>query len=651
MARFLKITALIMGILIVLIVIAGLIIPMIIDVNDHKDRISLEIKKATGYEVVMEGDIELSLVPWMGLSLGKTHVANPPEFGDTPLASLDELQVRIKFWPLFSGRVEADRIILNRFELALIKDENGRQNWIIPEEPSAEPELTPAEPLPEREIPAAEPPSRTISDFNIEGLQVANAAISYEDRQTSQSMSIRDFNLETGRISMDAPFDISADMKIQSSNPDIQSDLKFSALAAFDSQNDLVRLDNFLLNISARGEILATPIQNDSVRGDLIYELSNNAIHLNNLDIDIYEAQIRGKVFASSLDGTPDISFEINGSNIDLDKIMAESSGQPAKADSVRDAEGTSIQKQPATIEPVNLSLLTDYNLNGNLDFKEIRADNLMMDSFSATIRSGKGKMTISPLKAELYGGTQVSDITLEDIRGMLHISAAQNLENLQIGPFIQDLAQKDMLNGTARIHSDIKTWGQDNEAFVRNMSGKAELALTDGVIKGVDLEKMIRDVFAVAAGQIGAATDNGGQTSFTSMGASFNITNGIAVSKDLAMNSPVLALTGEMTASLPDSHLDSRSQIKLDGALREELASRYNLREVTIPLRVRGPFDDLSFTLDSETIIKSFIQEKGDEALRRIIDQIAPSKDRDQDNDKPSTEVEGLLRRIIPGR
>jgi|GEM_PF-1666823 len=650
MTRFLKITALILGILIVLIVIAGLIIPRIIDVNDHKDRISLEIKKATGYEVVMEGDIELSLVPWMGLSLGKTHVAGPPEFGDTPLASLDELQVRIKFWPLFTGRVEADRIILNRFELALITDENGRQNWIIPEEPSAEPELKPTEPLEQREIPAAEP-SRTISDFNIEGFQVANAAISYEDRQTSQSMSIRDFNLETGRISMDAPFDISADMKIHSSNPDIQSDLKFSALAAFDSQNDLIRLDNFLLYISAHGEILATPIQNDSVRGDLIYELSNNAIHLNNLDIDIYEAQIRGKFSASSLDGTPDISFEINGRNIDLDKIMAESSGRPAKADSVRDAEGTSIQKQPSTIEPVNLSFLTDYKLNGKLDFKEIRADNIMMDSFSATIRSGNGKMTISPLKAELYGGTQESDITLEDIRGMLHISAAQNLENLQIGPFIQDLAQKDMLTGTARIHSNIKTWGQESEAFVRNMSGKAELALTDGVIKGVDLEKMIRDVFAVASGQIGAATDNGGQTSFSSMGASFNITNGIAVSRDLAMNSPALALTGEMTANLPDSHLDSRSQIKLDGALREELASRYNLREVTIPLRVRGPFDDLSFTLDSETIIKSFIQEKGDEALRRIIDQIAPSKDRDQDNDKPSTEVEGLLRRIIPGR
>jgi AsmA protein len=650
MTRFLKITALIMGILIVLIIIAGLIIPMIIDVNDHKDRISLEIKKATGYEVAMEGDIELSLVPWIGLSLGKTHVASPPEFGDIPLASLDELQVRIKFWPLFWGRVEADRIILNRFELDLVIDENGRQNWIIPEEPSAEPELKPDEPLTERKVPAAEP-SRTISDFNIEGLQVVNAAVSYEDRQTSQSMSIRDFNLETGRISMDAPFDISADMKIQSSNPDIQSDLKFSALAAFDSQNDIVRLDNFLLNISAHGEILATPIQNDSIRGDLLYELSNNAIHLNNLDIDLYEAQIKGKISASSLDETPDISFEINGTNIDLDKIMAESSGQPAKADSVRDAEGTSIQEQPSTIDPVNLSFLTDFKLDGKLDFQKIKADNIIMDSFSATIKSGNGKMSISPLKAELYGGTQESDITLEDLRGILHISALQNLDNLQIGPFIQDLAQKDMLTGTARIHSDIKTWGQDNEAFVRNMSGKAELALTDGVIKGVDLEKMIRDVFAVAAGQIGAAADHGGQTSFTSMGASFNITNGIAVSRDLAMNSPVLGLTGEMTADLPNSHLDSRSQIRLDGALREELASRYNLREVTIPLRVRGPFDDLSFTLDSETIIKSVIQEKGDEALRRIIDQIAPSKDRDQDNDKPSTEVEGLLRRIIPGR
>ncbi len=650
MARLLKIAALIMGILIALIVIAGLIIPIIIDVNDHKDRISQEIKKATGYEVVMEGDIELSLIPWIGLSLGKTHVANPPEFGDIPLASLDELQVRIKFWPLFSRRVEANRIILNRFKLVLIKDEHGRQNWISPEESVAEPELKPSEPLAEREIPAADP-SRTISDFNIKGLQVANAAVSYEDRQTNQSMSIRDFNLETGRISMDVPFDIFADMKIQSWNPDIQSDLKLSALAAFDSHNDFVRLDNFLLNISAQGEILARPLKNDTLRGDLIYELSNNAIHLNNLDINIYEAQIRGKISALSLDGTPDISFEISGENIDLDKIMTDHSNQPAKAASVPDAEKTSIPEEPSTIEPINLSLLTDYNLNGKLDFREIRADNLVMDSFSASIRSGRGKMTISPLKVELYGGTQESDITLEDIRGALHITAAQSLENLQIGPFIQDLAQKDIITGTAEIQSDIKTWGQGNEEFVRNMSGKAELVLTDGVIKEVDLEKKIRDVFALAAGQIGAATDNSGQTSFTRIGANFDINNGIAVSRDLTMNSPALALTGEMTADLPRSHLDSRSQVKVDGALREELVSRYNLREVTIPLRVRGPFDDLSFSLDSETIIKSLIQEKGDETLQKLIDRIVPPTEKERNDDKPQSEVEGLLRRIIPGR
>ncbi len=650
MARFLKIIALIIGIFIVLVVIAGIVLPMIIDINEHKDRISLEIEKATGYEVTIEGDIELSLIPWIGLSLGRTHVANPPEFDDAPMASLEELQIRIKFWPLLSRRIEADNIVLNGFELALIKDEQGRENWVIAEDPDARVPEEPEEPPVEREEPSPEV-SPVIADLNIEGLRISNAFISYEDRQTNQAVYIRNLNLETGNIIMDSPFDFSADMNIESVDPEVRGNIEISALTTIDSQNEIIRLDNFLLNIiDVRGEILAVPVQNDQIRADIVYELPNNALYVNNLDINIHEAQLFGELSALNLDGTPDISFEITGRNIDLDQLLGETSNNGNQAESPRKTPAAPTGSNSSPGEPINLSFLTDYHLNGQIDLEEIRTANILLDSLSAAISSGHGRMTISPITARLYGGIQQSDITLEDREGVLHISAVQSLEDLQIGPFVQDLAEQDIITGTARIHSNIETWGQDNDAFTRNMSGDAELSLSDGVIRGIDLERMIREVFALAAGEIGSITENGGETGFTRMEASFDIDNGIAVSRDLSMNSPVLSLEGEMTADLPRSHLESSSRISLDGALREELVTRYNFRDVSIPLRVSGPFDDLRFGLDSDTLIRSLIQERGEEELRKLMDRLLPSDNNGQ-NDDPSNDVEGLLRKMIPGR
>lgn len=650
MAKLLKIIALIAGIFIALIVLAALVLPMIIDVNDHKDRISREIENTTGYEIAMEGDIELSLIPWIGLSLGKTTVANPPGFDDTSLASLEELQIRIKFWPIFLGRFEADRIILNQFKLDLIKNSQGDQNWAISKTSEDKPDErpSPGEEDKDREFPLF------LSELNIDGIQVSNAAFSYQDRQTGQAVHLLNINFKTEKISLDNPFQISGDLDFESQDPELQSSFEFSTLTTLDTRTEEIRMNNLLLNIDAQGEALAWPVEKGSIKADITYRLSNQALSLNNLDISIYDARIQGSVLAANLNQTPDISFEINARDINLDKFMADPSRNQTTSDPESKDSTNAPKQDKSPAQPINLSFLHDFSLDGQINIEEIRTGNLLLDSLAATVKSGQGKMVLSPVTVNLYSGVQTSDVTLEDIRNELHIKAVHSLKGLQLGPFIKDLTEQNIISGTAGIESDINTRGLDNDAFTQNMSGSAEFAISDGTIKGIDLEKRIRQVFALASGQISSLDDsqNGGETSFTRMEASFDINDGIAVSNDLSMNSPVLSLQGEMTADLPQSYLDSRSQIRIDGALREELASRYNLRDVNIPLKVSGPFDDLSFGLDSETIIKSFVQEKGQDALRKLLNRTNSSEDDSkQDNDQPQDDVEGLLKKVFPGQ
>lgn len=649
MAKILKITLSLIGLLIVLILAATIILPMVIDINDYKDRISREIKKNTGFEVVIEDDIDLSILPWIGLSLGRTYVANPPEFGPEPMAALDELQVRIKVMPLFAGQVEAQKIVLHGFHLSLIKDEQGQTNWKVKKDATQD-ESSQQEDAPASEADTQDNESFTVPQFNIEGLEIAGANISYEDRQNDQAVHLTDFNLETDKITLGNPFNVKAGMDLKVSEPELSGKFQIDTTTAVDIENKRVSLAPFTLDIDMAGAMLGNPIENGKITGNVTYEAALHSLNITDLVMDLFDAKINLNLAASNLNHTPDINFQLKGDNIDLDKIITgNDSESPYRNDNTapsRPATASSADKT-STPEPVELGFLRDFNINGKADITDFRTSGITINKIQAEVISGNGQMKISPFNVSLYEGLNEMEILLDDAESRLNLNISQNLEGLQIGPFIRDITQKDILTGTARINSRIKTSGRDGDQLVSNLAGNAEAFVSEGVIKGIDLEKMIRQVFALASGQGGSPAQEGGETSFTKLGGTFNIAQGVAVSRDLKMTSPVLGLKGELSADLPRSQLDSRSRISLDGALKEELVSRYNMKEVNIPLRVRGPFDDLSFRLDSETIIKSFVQQKGDEVLGEILDRVAPS---DGEN-KASEGVEGILRKLAPTR
>lgn len=57
------------------------------------------------------------------------HVAQPAWAGEGALASIGELRVRLRLWPLLMGRVQADLLSARGVRLDLVRDADGRTNW------------------------------------------------------------------------------------------------------------------------------------------------------------------------------------------------------------------------------------------------------------------------------------------------------------------------------------------------------------------------------------------------------------------------------------------------------------------------------------------------------------------------------------------
>src|SRR5258708_15981388 len=114
----------------VALIVAGLLTAWwLVNPNDYKGRIATAVKESTGRDLVLKGDIKLSVFPWIALQLGPASLGNPPGFGAEPFLAFNRASVRVKLFPLLAKRLEMDRAEADGLDLRLRKNAEGTGNW------------------------------------------------------------------------------------------------------------------------------------------------------------------------------------------------------------------------------------------------------------------------------------------------------------------------------------------------------------------------------------------------------------------------------------------------------------------------------------------------------------------------------------------
>jgi AsmA protein len=188
MNKALKIILWLVGGIVALVLIAAIVLPMVLDPNDFRDEIGAAVRKQTGRDLQIEGDLELSVIPWLGVRVGPARLANAEGFGDEPMLAIEGAAVGVKLFPLLSKRLEVSRVELDGLRLQLLRRADGVSNWD---------DLTTAE------APAEPPPAAESAAFDlgeIAGIGVNDAAVVYEDRVAGESYRVSLVELGTGRI-------------------------------------------------------------------------------------------------------------------------------------------------------------------------------------------------------------------------------------------------------------------------------------------------------------------------------------------------------------------------------------------------------------------------------------------------------------------
>lgn len=248
MRKALKIAGLVIGILVLLVVAAGIALPFLVDPDDFKPQIVSAVEDATGRQFEIPGEIELSVFPWLGVKMGAARLGNAAGFGDEPMASIETAQVRVKILPLLRRKVEVGKIVIGQPVIRLERNADGKSNW---EDFAAD-------------QPATEPSADTAADqgatpeLSIEGLEIRDAHVVYRDAAAGMTAELMEFDLQAGNLGMQADFPLSMGGSIKLTGPELAGTFELKSQVAVDAPRQRYTLTDTTLDFDLEGGALPT---------------------------------------------------------------------------------------------------------------------------------------------------------------------------------------------------------------------------------------------------------------------------------------------------------------------------------------------------------------------------------------------------------
>jgi AsmA protein len=267
---FLKPLAIGAGILIVLLIAAAIIVPRVVDINNYKDQIAALVEKQTGRELKIQGDISLSVFPWLEVKTGAIELGNAKGF-DAPLfAQVKQLKIRVRILPLLSRKMEAGVVTLKGLAVNLERNKEGITNW--------EDLVAKAGHEEKHENVGKKPP--ITGAIAIGGMDVHNASISWNDQTSGQHVVVSDLFIESSAITLINPIDVKLGFTVDTGTMGLTGKVDTGSQITIDLNDQIYTIKDLVLNAELKGKALPDGRAMIKGEGDLAFDAGARRINL-----------------------------------------------------------------------------------------------------------------------------------------------------------------------------------------------------------------------------------------------------------------------------------------------------------------------------------------------------------------------------------
>ncbi|OOE41263.1 hypothetical protein BZG00_03630 [Salinivibrio kushneri] len=317
-----------------------------INPNQFKPLLVEQVKKQTGYDMVIGGDIAWQFWPSLGFSVEDVAIKNRPGFDEPDLMRLSQARLSVDVLPLMSQTLQVGEIILQDPHVFIQTLSNGESNLTTTSQAAA----PQTEPTPESDS-SSETTSTEAKTWNVslQGLSVANASVVVKDDQAGTMTALRDVDLKVGNLATDvwtplslslrgeqndARFAVEGQGELKLASDVIQSQLRKLALTLSAEQGDMaIEQANITLDSFSLGETAKLGFNVNAQTADIDIESSGKA------QVTIAKTQdkvtVQGLDMLTTLSGEPiphqslsqalaaDIVFDINQQTVTVSELTS----------------------------------------------------------------------------------------------------------------------------------------------------------------------------------------------------------------------------------------------------------------------------------------------------------------------------------------
>ncbi|HEX5339710.1 MAG TPA: AsmA family protein [Gammaproteobacteria bacterium] len=659
----LKIIGIVVAVIVGLLIVTAIVLPFVINPNDFKPRIAQLVHDKTGRTLDIEGNIKISIFPWLGVQIGPMQLSNAAGFGNMPFASINEADVHVRFLPLLRGEVQVGNIKLDGASIDLERNAAGRNNWQdmldhLGKAPASAPAAT------EDKAAAG---NTALDNLHIAGLQLSDTSLRWNDAQNHQQYTISNFDLDMGAFAPAQPVRLTLGLDFAGTNPAVTGHADFKGTLIADLAHRIYTADDAKLAVNASGDALpGGKLDATLIWKHIVANLQSDSIAVNQLDASAYgvtaHLDLQGKhvtrqpAFTGklALDGFSPraVLTALGHGNLVETRDPAALSSASAAFDFVATTHSAALQNLQLKLDDTSVSgqvTVRDFKsqaLNFDLDIDTLNADRYLPPQKAATpdkprepldinkvsipVRSLRslnldghlaigrivllgatvskldlgvsahgGLVKLDPLSAALYSGTLAGRFQVDARGDTPGVSEDLTLKNVQAGALIKDMFKVERLSGGVDLHVGLQARGATVGEMRHTLDGRLEFAFSNGAYEGVNVWDSIARTYAKLK-RLPAPAPAPKRTEFADVHGTATVRRGVLDNRDFVAALPYLKINGAGKVDLAESTLDYAVKAHVTGT--PKVGAERDLGKLTgttIPLRITGTFSDLSVRPD----------------------------------------------------
>ncbi|TGQ07568.1 AsmA family protein [Mesorhizobium sp. M2E.F.Ca.ET.166.01.1.1] len=240
-----------------------------------------------------------------------------------------------------------------------------------------------------------------------------------------------------------------------------------------------------------------------------------------------------------------------------------------------------------ATDAPIDLSFLKGLDAKVDIQADKLGYGKVFAGPVATSLTVTDGKAHLNVPQSPFYGGTIAADMTADGSGDASSLALNTAITGAAAAPLLHDAADFDRIEGTLDATVAVSGSGKTTKSLARSLAGTAATKFSDGAFRGIDIAECYNNLVGLLAG--GFKQDQAKKTTFTALGASFAIENGVAQTMDISLLGPLVRMDGSGRIDLADQTLDIRLNPRVVASLAGQ-GGDVAVKGVGVPVVVQGP-------------------------------------------------------------